>query len=77
MILVVFVLIFIGAGIGSSGAETTVHDKKMDITALDKEISRIKKETSSLKKDRDEAKAIIDKKDSAQKELVDSEAKLK
>ncbi|MEH7332529.1 hypothetical protein V7161_07830 [Neobacillus drentensis] len=77
IILGAFVLIFIGAGIGSSGAETTVHDKKMDITALDKEISKLKKDVSSLKKDRDEAQTIIDKKDSAQKELTESEAKLK
>lgn len=77
MILAAFVLIFIGAGIGSSGAKATLHDKKMDITALDKEFSKVKKELSLLKKDRDEALAVIDKKESAEKELVDTEAKLK
>ena len=52
MIIAAFILIFIGAGIGSSGAKTTVHDKKMDITALDKEYSNVKKELSAMKKNR-------------------------
>lgn len=77
MIIGAFVLIFIGAGIGSSGAEATVHDKKMDVTALDKEIGKVKKDLSSMKKNKDETKAIIDKKDSATKELAATEAKLK
>ena len=72
-----FILIFIGSGIGSSGAKATVHEKKMDITALDKEFSKVKKELSSMKKDRHEAMAIIDKKESVEKELADTEAKLK
>ena len=71
-----FILIFIGAGIGSSGAKATVHDKKMDLTAMDKEMAKLKKELSSMKKDLDEAQATIDKKDSATKELADTEAKL-
>lgn len=77
MILGAIVLIFIGAGIGSSGAEATVHEKKMDVTALDQEIGKLKKELSTLKTEKDEAQAIIDQKDSAVKELADTEAKLK
>lgn len=75
MIIGAFVLILIGSGIGSSGAKATIHNKEMDITALDKEIDKLKKELSSMKEDRDEAKAIIDKKESAAKELSDSETK--
>ncbi|MGG1401582.1 hypothetical protein ABE288_27750 [Bacillus salipaludis] len=77
MIIGALVLILIGSGIGSSGAKATIHDKKMDITALDKEIGKMKNELSTMKKEKEEAQAIINQKDSAAQELADTEVKLK
>ncbi len=87
---IAFLVFFIGAGIGSSGAEITVKDKAMDVTKLDKEIASLEEkkksladevevvngEIESLQKEKDETVALIDTKSDVEAELKDVEAKL-
>ncbi len=90
MVVVAFVIFFIGASIGSSGAKITLNDKKVDAVALDKEIAKLKSEKKDAKAELSDQKsknkevfAMIDRKDEiassvdkAQKELDDKKAEV-
>jgi hypothetical protein len=84
MVVGAFIILFIGAGIGSSGAEITLDEKKVDAVALDKEIAKLEdkktglsEDVKSIQSEYDEAKKLVDSKNEVESKLKEAEAKLK
>lgn len=71
-----FLIFFIGAGIGSSGAKTELDNKKMDATQIQNKINSLKKDLSEQQDKNKEVFAMIDKKDKVEQELNDVQSKL-
>ncbi|MEH7210231.1 hypothetical protein V7094_29170 [Priestia megaterium] len=82
-VVVGIVLIFIGSGIGSSGAKTTLNDKVVTAEKLDKEIANLKDkkteaqdELEAQKKKNKEVYALVDKKDELEAKVEKAQSKL-
>jgi peptidoglycan hydrolase CwlO-like protein len=79
-----FIIFFIGAGVGSSGAEITMDEKVMSITELDGKLDKLEnnetdllEDIKSLEKEKKETVALIDDKKKVESELKEIESKLK
>jgi septal ring factor EnvC (AmiA/AmiB activator) len=73
----VFIIFFIGSGVGSSGAEVTLNDKVETVTSLDAKIEGKTNKLEGISKEYEQAKELIANIDKNEKELADVEAKLK